>query len=91
MAPSQPADSPPRSRPIHGVAATSSHVEPRPSQPLIWLAQTKVFGGVPLDLGTDPDGAWVMATTAEASGRSAKDIPPPLNYTQAERSKEWQM
>ena len=91
MAPSQPADSPPRSRPIHGVAATSSHVEPRPSQPPIWLAQTKVFGGVPLGFGTDPDGAWVMATTAEASGRSAKDIPPPLNYTQAERSKEWQM
>ena len=32
-----------------------------------------------------------MATLMEADGRSAKDLPPPLNYTQAERSPDWAM
>ncbi len=66
--------------------AAPATLTPAPS----WLERTRLFGGVPLSLDiNNPEGSWVMATTAQTRGRSAKDIPAPLYYNQAKRSPDW--
>ncbi len=70
------------------VAATAAPALPTavPS----WLERTRLFGGVPLSVDVNnPEGAWVLATTAQARGRSANDITAPLHYNPATGSPEW--
>ncbi len=55
-----------------------------------WLERTRLFSGVPLGLDfNNREGSRVMATAAQARGRSAKDAPAPLHYNQATRSPDW--
>ena len=73
------------------VLASTSLVTPAPpvtSAPS-WLSRTRVFGGVPLGLGEE--GVWVMATTAVAAGRKAKNVFIPRHYNEATASRDWPM
>ncbi len=88
----------PRRAPVaRSVAVTAAPAADTPSAPAspapdtpAWLKRTSIFDGVPLSLDVkNPEGIWVMATTAQAAGRSATDIPVPRHYNQATRSPDW--